>query len=124
MAVFKGKDHLENGIKAALAVRNSINELPVSEALGLYKPAVSIGLASGEMISGNIGAASLKRLDYTVIGDIVNTASRLQDNASADQIVIRSNSYDKIKENFQCEELGTFQLKNKVNAVKLYNIVS
>ena len=124
MAVFKGKFHLENAIKSALAVRSSINDLPVSESLGSYKPAVSIGLASGEMISGNIGAASLKRLDYTVIGDVVNTASRLQDNAAADQIVIGSNCHNKIKEAFQCEELGTFQLKNKINSVKLYNIIS
>jgi class 3 adenylate cyclase len=88
MAVFKGEFHLDRAIDAALAVRNKINELEAIGEKQQYKPKVSIGIKSGEMISGNIGSESLKRLDYTVIGDNVNTAARLQDVAEENQIII------------------------------------
>jgi adenylate cyclase len=41
------------------------------------------------MISGNIGSVTLKRLDYTVIGDTLNTAARFQDTAKENQIILR-----------------------------------
>ena len=57
-----------------------------------------MGIKSGEMISGNIGSATLRRLDYTVIGDTVNTAARLQDAAKPDQIIICESCYLQVKE--------------------------
>ncbi len=64
---------------------------------------VSVGINSGEMISGNIGSAKLRRLDYTVIGDVVNTAQRFQDAAKAGQILISEDSWKKVKESFNCQ---------------------
>ena len=58
------------------------------------------------MISGNIGSASLRRLDYTVIGDVVNTAQRLQSKAQPGQILIAENAYKIIKESFNCAPVG------------------
>ena len=55
------------------------------------------------MISGNIGSAALRRLDYTVIGDTVNTAQRLQSAAGKCQIVITEESYEKVKLSFNCQ---------------------
>lgn len=80
MAVFKGPYHIDRAIEACLAIRNNIEALPRS---GDFLPQVSIGINSGEMISANIGSATLRRLDYTVIGDTVNTAQRLQGAAGA-----------------------------------------
>jgi len=78
MAVFRGYYHLDRAIDAAIAVKTQINKLPsLSESVS-FIPKVSIGINSGEMISGNIGSASLRRLDYTVLGAAVNTAQRLQ----------------------------------------------
>src|SRR5690606_17866991 len=69
MAVFKGEYHIDRAIDAALAVRDSIAKTAVADLTDqTFKPEVSIGINAGEMISGNIGSASLKRLDYTVIG--------------------------------------------------------
>ena len=56
------------------------------------------------MISGNIGSANLRRLDYTVIGDVVNIAQRLQSAAGEGQIIINENSYEKVKESFNCRK--------------------
>ena len=93
MAVVRGEYHLDRALGAALAVRNKINNLPIQGDVK-FKPKVSIGIKSGDMISGNIGSVSLKRLDYTVIGDTVNTAARLQDAAKENQIVISQSCYE------------------------------
>jgi adenylate cyclase len=122
MAVFRGDYHLDRAIDACLAVRKRIEEQPALEAIG-YKPKVSIGINSGEMISGNIGSANLRRLDYTVIGDIVNTAQRLQSVAGPSQIVINQSSYEKIKESFNCRKLEDVVLKNKSNPVGIYEVM-
>lgn len=123
MAVFRGDYHLDRAIDAALAVRNQINNLPDVEGKEKFKPKVSIGIKSGEMISGNIGSATLKRLDYTVIGDTVNTAARLQDAAKENQIIICEGCYEKVKEAFKCEKIGSISMKNKAVPLMVYAVV-
>ncbi len=123
MAVFRGDYHLDRAIDACLAVRKKIEEMPNESGNIFFKPNVSIGINSGEMISGNIGSAGLKRLDYTVIGDVVNTAQRLQSAASEGQIIINESSYEKVKESFNCKPVGEVSLKNKSNPVTIYEVV-
>lgn len=123
MAVFKDDYHLDRAIDAVLAVRSKINSLPAMGDQLQYKPKLSIGIQSGEMISGNIGSVSLKRLDYTVIGDTVNTAARLQDAAKENQIIIAENCYEKVKESFKCEKVGSINLKNKAKPLSVYNVL-
>jgi adenylate cyclase len=120
MAVFKGKYHLDRAIDACLAIRNKISGLPETSD---FLPKVSIGVNSGEMISGNIGSATLRRLDYTVIGDSVNTAQRLQTVAGTGQIVISEACYDKVKQSFNCRKIGAANLKNKAAEVTLYEVL-
>lgn len=120
MAVFKGNYHLDRAIDACLAVRKNINALPPN---GDFKAKVSIGINFGEMVSGNIGSISLKRLDYTVIGDAVNIAQRLQSIAGPDQILISEVAYQKVKESFSCNECGSHQIKNKQNPIKVYEVL-
>ncbi|GGF00159.1 adenylate/guanylate cyclase domain-containing protein [Hymenobacter cavernae] len=125
MAVFRGDYHLDRAIDAALSVRNVIqaNEdtLPNGK---LYRPEVSIGINTGEMVSGNIGSASLKRLDYTVIGDNVNVSQRLQSAAKPGQIIITEAIYQRVKESFQCNPVGEATLKNKTLPVMTYEVVA
>ncbi|GGD84778.1 adenylate/guanylate cyclase domain-containing protein [Maribacter cobaltidurans] len=123
MAVFKGEYHLDRAIDAALAIRNQVNKLPKQEGEEMYQPKVSIGIKSGEMISGNIGSATLRRLDYTVIGDTVNTAARLQDAAKENQIIICDGCYEQVKEAFKCENMGQIEMKNKAQPVIIYNVL-
>jgi adenylate cyclase len=121
MAVFKGAYHLDRAIDASLAIRNKINELP--QEFG-FAPHVSIGINSGEMISGNIGSAALRRLDYTVIGDTVNTAQRLQATAGVNQIVITEACHEKVKLSFNCRNIGSVALKNKSGEIVLYEVIN
>ncbi|WP_411893723.1 adenylate/guanylate cyclase domain-containing protein [Winogradskyella sp. A2] len=123
MAVFRGEYHLDRAIDVALAVRDKLNDLTeIGEDVG-FIPKVSIGIKSGEMVSGNIGSVSLKRLDYTVIGDNVNTAARLEDTAKPNQIIISEDCYKKVKESFKCNKVGTVQLKNKTTPVTIYEVL-
>jgi len=123
MAVFRGEFHLDKAIDACLAARKEIEKLPALSEHVSYRPNVSIGINSGEMISGNIGSASLRRLDYTVIGDAVNIAQRLQTIAAPGQILITAESYEKIKESFNCNKIQEAVLKNKAHPVVLYEVL-
>ncbi len=124
MAVFRGDFHLDRAVEAALALRHQLEQLPTEVAGRNFHPKVSIGINSGEVISGNIGSASLRRLDYTVIGDVVNTAQRLQSIAGPVQIFINKTSYQKIKESFNCAEIGDKTLKNKEEIEVVYEVLN
>lgn len=124
MAVFKGDFHLDRAIEASLAIRNQIESLPKALSKIDFQPKVSIGINSGEMISGNIGSLTLKRLDYTVIGDTVNVAQRLQSAAQNGQIVINEEAYEKVKQSFNCRLMGAKSLKNKASEVVLYEVLN
>jgi len=123
MAVFRGDFHLDRAIDASLNVRSSIAKLPNHTDHVSFFPKVSIGINSGEMISGNIGSVTLRRLDYTVIGDVVNTAQRLQAAAKQGQIIISEVAYEKVKESFNCSKVGEVTLKNKANPATIYEVM-
>jgi adenylate cyclase len=124
MAVFRGDYHLDRAIDAALAIKQQINgieEITVGDKA--YKPEISIGINSGEMVSGNIGSETLKRLDYTVIGDAVNVAQRLQSVAKSGQILITEAVFHNAKESFKCEKNGEYTLKNKSKPIVTYVVI-
>ena len=121
MAVFKGPFHSDRAIDASLAIKKAIDTLPEEHD---FTPHVAIGINCGEMVSGNIGSSSIRRLDYTVIGDTVNTAQRIQSAAKGSQILISEQCYDKVKQSFQCEKIGLFQLKNKATEAMLYAVIN
>jgi len=123
MAVFRGNFHLDRAMDASLAVRAEIDKLPSFSETVSFVPKVSMGINTGEMISGNIGSASLKRLDYTVIGDTVNTAQRLQTAAGPGQIFISEQAYEKVKESFSCHKVGEITLKNKAHSIVIYEVM-
>ena len=123
MAVFRGDYHLDRAIDACLTVRKMIEQLPNESADIFFSPKVSIGINSGEMISGNIGSAELRRLDYTVIGDAVNIAQRLQSAAGPGQIIINEASFEKVKQSFNCRKVGEVSLKNKANPMMTFEVM-
>jgi adenylate cyclase len=124
MAVFSGDYNLDRAIDASLVVRDKINDISSVNSPGNYTPKVSIGINGGEIISGNIGSAELKRLDFTVIGDSVNLALRLQTAASEGEILISESSFEKVGESFKCEKVGELDLKNKKEKVMAYRVLA
>lgn len=124
MAVFKGPFHLDRAIDASLTIRNNIEALPNAGIDSGFLPRVSVGINSGEMICGNIGSGTLRRLDYTVIGDIVNTAQRLQSVANIGQILITEDCYKNVKQSFNCKKIGPVVLKNKSGETIVYEVLN
>lgn len=124
MGIFKGQHHLDRAIEAALAVRKAIETIggDVGGESSFF-PKVSIGINAGEVVSGNIGSITLRRLDYTVIGDTVNTAQRLQSAAKAGQILINETAYEQVKGAFDCQKIGEIALKNKSNPMTVYEVL-
>jgi class 3 adenylate cyclase/ActR/RegA family two-component response regulator len=121
MAVFRGDYHLDKAIEACLSLRRKIEAMPKQELS--FTPKLAIGINSGPMISGNIGSANLKRLDYTVVGEVVNAAHRLQNVAEPGQILINESTYQKVKASFNCGKLVEIALKNNGKPVAIYNVM-
>jgi class 3 adenylate cyclase len=122
MAVFQGPSHTERAVRACLEIRKKMNAIPEYSNQSNFIPQVSIGINSGEMVSGNIGSKSLKRLDYTVIGDVVNVASRLQNAANPSQILILDKCVEKLSASFKLNAVGELSLKNKSNPVQVFEV--
>lgn len=81
---------------------------------------MSVGIHSGTLIIGNIGCE--ERIEYTVIGDTVNTASRIQGVAKGGEINISEEIYKKISDFVICDALPPVKLKNKTNPIALYSV--
>lgn len=79
-----------------------------------------IGVHCGPAIVGNIGCEC--RMDYTAIGDTVNTASRLEANAKAGQILISREVYEIVKKYVKVEPIGKLALKGKVQEIETYQV--
>ncbi len=75
---------------------------------------VGMGLNTGEVVLGNLGSSD--RLNYTVIGDNVNTAARLYNVAKGGQIIISESTYEEVKERFVVNELTPVSVKGKTAA--------
>ena len=111
MAVFRGQGHLGRALDACLSARQQLRAMAFRAGEGSpYEHGVCIGVDSGELVSGSIGAKGLGRLDYTVLGDVVNTAAWLASIAGRDQILIREELGQQLESGFECSPIGARSL--------------
>ncbi|NPV92964.1 MAG: adenylate/guanylate cyclase domain-containing protein [Firmicutes bacterium] len=132
MAVFgvpmRQGDHAARAIRAAMEMKARLEELNQRwQELGepLFK--VGIGLSSGPVVAGNIG--SIERMDYTVIGEDVNLASRLESLTKEydTQLIISARTVDSLRDSgeeipWSIEELGTTSVKGFRETISIYTI--
>ena len=116
------EDHAERAVRCALRMGECLADFNVSRP---DEPdlEISIGINSGPVIVGDIG--SPQRKDYTVIGDTVNTAKRIESQAAkGGKIVVGPTTYALVKDLFSCESLPLMRLKGKQEQLQLYSIES
>src|SRR6266403_1899885 len=110
-------------VRAALGMRHALKAFNIRQTRA-QKPTVEtgIGICHGEAISGNIG--SEERMEFTVIGDPVNIASRLEGltKTSGFKILIDETVFQRVKGEFECVFIGEEQVKGKRRLVKVYGI--
>jgi len=126
MAVFGAPldmpDHAERSIRAALEMRERLDEFNSERKEG-PTIRIRIGINSGKAVAGEIG--SINKKEYTVLGDTVNTASRLESSvAKPGLIVIGENTYAAVKSHFKCQSLGKATLKGKEKEVAVYEVLA
>ena len=125
MAVFGAPldmpDHAERAIRTALEMRARLEEFNAERREG-PQLRIRIGINSGKVVAGEIGSVNKK--EYTVLGDTVNTASRLESSvAKPMMVVVGENTYQGAKGFFECRSLGAMALKGKEQTVEAYEVV-
>ena len=126
MAVFGAPvdmaDHAVRCVRAALEMQEALEKLN-AEKSNRPQMQLRIGINSGRAVAGDFG--SPKRRDYSVLGDAVNLASRLESGVSQPGwIVIGENTYEAVKEHFECQPLGAQSVKGKKAQITAYRVMS
>jgi adenylate cyclase len=118
-------EHAINACRAAVEMRKRL--APLNRELrghGLPEVSFRIGINTGEVIAGNMGSEEL--FDYTVIGDTVNLASRLEgaNKQFGTDILISRFVYDKVKDRVEARSLGKISVKGKEETVEVYALLA
>ncbi len=119
-------DHAERCVKCALAMIAKLKELQEQWAAeGKHVIDIGVGINSGDMIVGNMGAEG-KKMDFTVIGDNVNLAARVEGLTRQHNchIIITEFTHAKVKDVVQTQELGAVTVKGKQKPVVMYSVLS
>ena len=113
------EDSIERCINCAIAIQKGVKK--ISEEDSNFK--LGIGINFGEAVVGNIGSHD-KRIEYTAIGDVVNTADRVQRITPGEKIYITENVADNLdNENFNIKFLKEARFKGKSKLVKIFEVV-
>ena len=111
-----------NAISCALAIQDTVR----SAKRKFFRRAASrlrvgIGINTGPLVAGNLG--SMQRMDYSVIGDTVNLAARLEGVAGADEVIISQTTRDQLGNDFRFEERPPVSVKGKEKPIQIYNVL-
>jgi adenylate cyclase len=114
-------DDPDRAVRAAMAMQRSVNALNQAWTAG-GRPAISVGIGInyGEAFAGNIG--SHRRLEYTVIGDVVNVAARLCDHAGPGEILLTETLLDALHDPPPTTRLAQIVLKGKAQPVDVFRV--
>jgi adenylate cyclase len=117
--VSRGDDPVR-AVRCALAMREELEKMmaarPAGERCGL-----TVGIHTGRVLVGTVGSDA--RLEFTAIGDPVNTAARLQASAEAGQIVISQETLSQVGDRFHTRSLGERSLKGKDRPVVVHEVI-
>jgi class 3 adenylate cyclase/PAS domain-containing protein len=123
MALFGAPVPIENHalqtVRAAMAMQRRFAETPVRAG---QRASFGIGINTGHGVVGTIGAPQL--MSYTVIGDVVNVAARLQGEARAGEVLITEDTFHLVADHVDTEELGSLYVKGRLAPVTMYKVTA
>lgn len=125
MALFNApldlEDHAYKAVQAAWVMKQGAEPLKnkLEEKFGKVVQ-FGIGINTGDAVVGNIGADF--RMDYTAIGDTVNTAARLESNAEPGQILLSESTYELVKDRVNAAYMGVYSMKGKAQGIAVYQL--
>ncbi len=115
-------EHAQKSVRAGMRMLDYIDEAVArGETAGLNVKGCGVGISTGEAVVGNIG--SHERLDYTAIGDTVNTSSRLCGVAGAGMVVVTEECARQLGDGFRIADLPPLTVKGKVEVLKVYQVL-
>ncbi|HEX9696404.1 MAG TPA: adenylate/guanylate cyclase domain-containing protein [Actinomycetota bacterium] len=116
-------EHAQRAVRAGVRMLDNIDkaikERP--ETALLRVKGCGVGIATGDVVVGNIG--SQQRLDYTVIGDTVNTASRLCGVADAGTVIVADGTRKALGEDFRLGDMPSLNVKGKAAPLRVYQVL-
>ncbi|MFA6597973.1 MAG: adenylate/guanylate cyclase domain-containing protein [Ignavibacteriaceae bacterium] len=119
------ENHAYQTCKSALLMQQHLSELRAKwRGEGQTEIQVRMGINTGEVVVGNMGGS--ERFDYTVMGDAVNLASRLEgaNKEYGTNIMVSEMTYEIIKKDFNLRELDALVVKGKTKPVKVYELIA
>ena len=114
------EDDAERAIKASLEMRDELSVM-MGQKERERKFTFRVGINTGRVVAGNIG--SPMRMDYTIIGDPVNIASRLESIAEPSQILIGEATYLLVKDKFNIKDVGPKKVKGKSKEIRVFEVL-
>ena len=118
-AALPQQDHAVRCVRAALDMRKALAAFNATRDQPELRMRIAIN--SGSALVGDIG--SPKRREFTVLGDVVNTASRLESGvAQPDQIIISGSTYQLVKDEIEARALGSVNLRGRSGPVDIYEV--
>jgi adenylate cyclase len=118
------EDDEDRALRAAINMINALGELnEARQSHGLHPIDIGIGLNTDTVVSGNIG--SPKRMDYTMIGDGVNLASRLESACKqyCARILISDHTYQRLQGTYRIRDIDDVIVKGKTEPVRIYEVL-
>ena len=115
------KDHTLRAVKAALAIREAVENVLYKELPKEAHLAFGAGIHYGDAVLGLIGTD--RRLEYTAISDSVNTAKRLQENSAKNQIIISRVAYERVKDEIEVRPIAPVAAKGKTAPLEVYEVL-
>ena len=114
-------DYVFRAVKCGLDMASSSTQMEEEiEVRTGTKVGFGIGINCGEVVIGNVGSS--KRMEYTAIGSVVNTASRLEGIAKAGEVIISPEVYERLKGRIIADSLGKHQLKGITEPMEVYRV--
>ncbi|TYQ25415.1 hypothetical protein PseudUWO311_15465 [Pseudanabaena sp. UWO311] len=107
-------------VNCAIAIQRKVAEINEMRT-NLDVVNLGIGINTGEVIAGCLG--SERRMDYTVLGDVVNVAARLESRAIAKQILISKETFTAVQDKISCRSVGELSLKGKADKLSAFEVV-